>query len=100
MSKDEQEEFDSMLHASFADARREYQRACEARPLHEKLREKLGVIVLFTLISGVLGLQLTDALLQRFHHPVKVPVIGWIGAPVDTNSVDPGDCDPSVQAPC
>jgi hypothetical protein len=57
----------------------------------EAWRDRFNAIVTITLISGFLALMLADGMLQRFHHPVKLPAIGWIGDPKPP--ADPGDYD-------
>jgi hypothetical protein len=54
-------------------------------------RDRFNAIVAITLISGFLALMLADGMLQRYHHPVKLPLIGWIGDPKPP--ADPGDYD-------
>jgi uncharacterized membrane protein YphA (DoxX/SURF4 family) len=54
-------------------------------------RDRFNTIVVYTLIAGFFTLMLTDAALQGRHHPVKLPLIGWIGDPKPP--ADPGDCD-------
>jgi hypothetical protein len=54
-------------------------------------RERFNAIVTITLIAGFLTLMFADIGLRRFHHPVKAPMIGWIGDPQPRG--DPGECD-------
>jgi len=64
--------------------------AAEMRRTKRRARFTIGNIVA-VIVIGSLTLFVADIALYRLDHPVRLPVVGWIGDP--RPPADPGDCD-------
>jgi hypothetical protein len=58
-----------------------------------KRTERRKALPGYVIAAAIVALLFASPVLYRLHHPVKLPIIGWIGHAQPAG--DPGDCDPS-----